>query len=577
MGIFDRSTKSEGITVTESSSSKGLSAPLSATYSFSKEAAVYTNQGESQHNIDDLERFGDENDVHRGLKSRHVQLIALGGCIGTGLFVGSGGALSSAGPAGLLTAYLIMAIVLYFVMNPLGEMTTYLPIRGVSCSGLVSRYADPSLGFACGWNYWYSFVILVATEVTAASSVINYWTDKVHIAVWIVIFLIVIVALNFSAVQYYGETEFWFASLKIFCILGLIIVGIVIFFGGAPASDGVLGFHYWKTPGAFAYHITTGNTGRFTDVWTGVIRSAFAFILGPELVVTAAGETESPRRNIPKATNRFVYRIIFFYVAGSLVIGVTVAYDNGRLMNAISSGASGAAASPFVIGIQLAGIKVLNHIVNAVILTSAWSSGNSYLFASSRSLLTLAKEGQAPKIFAKCNRWGVPYYSVGLSSLIACLAFLNVSSGTTSVFNWFSNICTVGGFLGWISLGILYIRFRKAIFYNNLWDRVPFKTPFQPYSTYFMVIVVSIITLTNGYAVFIHGNWSAADFVAAYITLPIFFVLYAGHKIWYRTPFLIPLDQIDVTTGLEEVEEEEKATPERIPKNWVEKVWFWLA
>ncbi|ODV59066.1 uncharacterized protein ASCRUDRAFT_77464 [Ascoidea rubescens DSM 1968] len=512
--------------------------------------------------------------VKRGLKSRHVQLIALGGCIGTGLFVGSGSALATCGPAALLTGYLILAFVIYAVMNALGEMTCFMCIKGTSVSQFVTRYVDESLGFATGYCYVYSFAILVGTEVTAAAIVIEYWTQKVNVAVWITILLVVIIGLNFCAVQYYGETEFWFASLKIICIIGLLFCGVVIFFGGGPAQDGILGFHYWNHPGAFVEHLTTGETGKFCAVWTSIIKSGFAFILGPELITTAAGETESPRRNLAKATKRFVYRIIFFYVCGSIVIGVIVASDNDRLMSAVSEGASGAAASPFVIGIQNAGIKVLNHIINAVILSSAWSSGNSYLYAASRSLMGLANTGYAPKIFGKCNKQGVPYYSVGAGALIACLAYLNVSSSSSDVFTWLSNICTISGFIGWIVIGITYLRWRAAMDYNNLWDRCTFITPFQPYSTYFFIIFISIVTITNGYAVFFDFN--GPDFVAAYITLPIFFALYFGHKIYAKTRWYIPVEEIDVISGLDKIEEEAATYPKIVPKNFLQKIWFWI-
>lgn len=340
-------------------------------------------------------------ELKRGLKARHIQLISIGGVIGTGLFIGSGAALSTCGPAALLTSYLIMSVVIYAVMIYLCEMATYLPVKGSSISTFASRYVDKSLAFAMGWNYWYSYNMLVPTEITAAGIVVNYWTDKVPIAAWITIFWLVIVILNCLPIQYYGEAEFNFAILKVICILGLIILGVVIFFGGTPTHDR-LGFRYWNEPGAFAQHLATGNTAKFLDVWTAIIKSAFAFIQGPELVALASGEAKKPRKTIPFAAKTFVYRVILFYVCGALVIGVIVPYNNDDLLKGTGNGAS----SPFVIGIKNAGINVLDHIVNAVILTSAWSSGNSYLYASTRSLLGLAKEGYAPKFLDKANRWG---------------------------------------------------------------------------------------------------------------------------------------------------------------------------
>ena len=525
--------------------------------------------------VDDIEVQNEPAEVqlHKGLKSRHIQLIALGGCIGTGLFVGSGSALATCGPAGLLTGYLILSTVIFFVMNVLGEMVCFLPQKGGAVSDLAKRYVGPSMGFATGWIYYYTFVILVCTEITAAAIVIEYWTKDVHIAVWIVIFLAVIIGLNFLAVQYYGESEFWFASLKIFCILGLIIVGVVIFFGGAPNQHGVLGFHYWKDPGAFSYHLLPGNTGRFLDCWTGVIKSGFAFIVGPELVAVATAETQRPRRNISKAATRFVYRLMFFYVVGSIVIGVIVPYNNPNLL----SGTGNATASPFVIGIQLVGIKVLNHIINACILSSAWSSGNSFFYAGSRFLANMGNDGDAPKFLSKTNKYGVPYYACGVTTAFSMLSFLNVSSSGANVFAWFSNLCTISGFIGWIICGIAYIRWRKAVIYNGLWDRVPFKTILQPYGTYYFIFVITLICITNGYAVFFDFN--GADFVAAYLTLPVFFALYFGHKIWYRNwKWAMPIEEIDVISGLddaERIEAEFEAKAKPIVNIW-DKFYDWL-
>lgn len=510
--------------------------------------------------------------THRGLKSRHVQLIALGGCIGTGLFVGSGAILHNSGPASLLLAYIIMSFVIWTIMNCLGEMTTYLPLSGASPPMYIHRFADESTAFAAGWNYWYAYAFLVPSEITAAAIVIEYWTDKVPTGAWIAIVWAVIVVLNVCMVKAFGEVEFWFASIKIIAILGLIIVGIVIFFGGAPTHDR-LGFRYWKHD-AFKEYIVSGGAGRFCGFWNALIRSGFSFIMSPELITISAGETEAPRRNIPKATKRFIYRLLFFYIIGSIVIGVVVSSSNDNLM----SGSGNASASPFVIGIQQAGIPVLRHIVNAAILTSAWSSGNSFLFAGSRTLYSLAKNGQAPKVFTYCTRWGVPIWSVLATAAVALLAFLNVSSSSASVFTWFTNLSTVSGFLAWLCVLTAYLQFRKALKYNGIDETRPFKTPLQPYSAYITFFIVAVLAVTNGFTVFVGGSFTAGDFVAAYVTLPLFALFYFGHKIYFKNwKFVYPVEQIDVFTGLDECERLEASYPERVPRNFVEKVWFWIA
>lgn len=514
----------------------------------------------------------DEEELHKGLKNRHIQLIALGGAIGTGLFVGLGLALYTCGPGPLFLLYVILSAVVYFVMNMLAEMATFLPVPGAGSQQFVNDYTDHSLGFAIGYNYWYGFSILVATEIVAAAFVIQYWTTKVHIAVWITILLVCITVLNCCPVLAFGEVEFYLAGIKLLAITGLIILGVVLFFGGGPNHDR-LGFRYWKHGNAFHEHLTGGGTGRFLSVWTAVIKAGYSFIMSPELIVACSGEVTSPRRILPKCANQFIYRLAFFYILGSLVIGVIA---DSRLLQLNDSKSGNAQASPFVLGIQNAGIPVLNHIINAVILTSAALAGNSFFYAGSRTLYSLAKKGLAPPIFKKVNRFGVPYYCVAVVFCVACLSYLNVLSSSLTVFTWFSNISTISGFISWVAVSFAYTRWRKGIVAQGLQDRVTYSTPLQPYGAYFVMFFVLLITITNGYAVFF--DFKGSDFVAAYITLPIVLVLYVGHRSYSyfrlgQKRWLIPPEEFDFSK-LDLVEAEQRALPPRIPKNRWEKIWF---
>jgi amino acid transporter len=299
--------------------------------------------------------------------------------------------------------------------------------------------------------------------------------------------------------------------------------------------------------------------------------------MSPELVVTAAGEAEAPRRNIPKAANRFIYRLFAFYVLGTLVIGVTVAYNDKGLLNAINNGEHAAGASPFVIAVQNAGIKGLNHVINAAILTSAWSSGNAWLFSGSRMLYSLALTDQAPKIFLRCNKNGVPWVAVLFTFAFGCLAFLNVSSNGATVFNWFTNITTISGFIAWIVVLITYLRFRKAMIFHNMLDALPFRTPFQPYSCWFSLVVMVLVTLTNGFYVFVPSRWNISDFLVCYVTIPIFLVLWFGHKVWSKNwRWCIPIKDVDVWSGKDLADAEELEYEVREPRNMLEKIWFWV-
>lgn len=303
---------------------------------------------------------------------------------------------------------------------------------------------------------------------------------------------------------------------------------------------------------------------------------------------------EAPRRNIPKASRRFVYRLAFFYILGTLVISVIVASNDKLLLQGVSSAKTTAAASPFVIGIKNAGIRALDHIINAgklrlaplskavfdhviVILTSAWSSGNSFLFAGSRSLYSLAIAGQAPDIFRTCNKHGVPYLCVAVTSLLTCLVYLSVSSGSANIFQWFVNVTTISGYLAWIILLITYLRFRKALEFNGILGERAYRAPGQPYATYFALFILVLLTLTNGFQVFFPGRFAVSSFLAAYMTLPIVTVLYLGHKVRFRTPLHLPVHKIDVSSGKEEADRLEELDVLPMPKNMLEKMWFWIA
>lgn len=378
-----------------------------------------------------------------------------------------------------------------------------------------------------------------------------------------------VICLNIFAVSIYGEAEFIFASIKIITIVGLLLVALVIDLGGAPSHDR-LGFRYWKNPGAMKEYIGTGSTGRFLGLFSTLVNAAFSYG-GVEMVAVAAGEAENPRKNIPKAIRRVFWRILFFYVLGSLAIGVCVPSNSSDLLH----GGVGAAHSPWVIAIYRAGIPVLPSIINAVILTSASSSANAFLYSGSRYLFALAQNKQAPKIFLTCSKTGVPYYAVIVTASISGLTYLSVSSGANNVFGWFQNLTTVANLFTWFSILIAYIQFRKALIAQNVnRDELLFKGRFQPYTAWFALVYFTIIILFNGFAVFTKGNWSVQDFITAYVGIPIYVALYVFWKIFKRTSFVKPVEA-DIWTGKAALDAE--VWPEQVARNWLEKIWFWIA
>ncbi|KAF2098511.1 histidine permease [Rhizodiscina lignyota] len=506
--------------------------------------------------------------TQRGLKSRHAQMIALGGTIGTGLFVGSGQTLARGGPAFILSAYIFMSFLIFCVVTGITEVAAYLPTPGSSMNLFGYRYVSRSMGFSLGWLYFYSLGILVPYEITAAGLVIDYWNPPVNIAVWVTIMLVVIVGLNTLPVRFYGETEFWFAGTKIIMMIGLLLVSIVIFFGGGPSHDR-LGFRYWNHPGAANTYLASGNTGRFLALLSTVVLSAFPFTFAPELMVVTGGEMKNPRRNLPTAARRYIYRLLFFYIFSVLAIGVICPSNDP----AITDGGAGAGSSAFVIGIRNAGINVLPSIINAGIIISAWSSGNSFLYLSSRSLYSLALSGNAPSFFKACTKSGVPYRAVACSSLFTALAYLNCGTSGAIVFNWFVNLTNTSGFISWICCGIILLRFRKAVNAQGVTD-LPYRSWMQPWGSWCSIVGFTFLCLINGFNVFWPQNWSASSFLTAYIGIPIFLVIYFGHRIYtWSDPWAHDPTVVDLQTGMAEVLAEEKPPK---PKDPNQKIWGFI-
>lgn len=506
--------------------------------------------------------------LQRRLKSRHVQFLALSGAIGTGLFVGTGQTLSLTGPLSAVLAYLITGFNLYAVINSMGEMATWLPLPG-AVPVYAARYVDPALGFTLGWNYWYQFAIGVPIEISAAALVIDYWPNNVPTVVWITILLIAVVAINLFPVRYYGEIEFGFGTIKLTTICGLILLMLIITLGGAPNHDRI-GFRYWHNPGPMLEYLEPGALGRFLAFFKVFISATFAYG-GSEMVVVAAGETENPRRNIPKAVRRVFWRIAIFYVLSIFLVGMCVSAKDSRLLNAIDQGAPGVGASPFVIAMENGGIKVLPSIINAVVLTSAFSAGNSFFYASTRVLYSTALDGKAPG-FLKYEKFGVPYACVGVTTLLSLLVYLNVNSSASDVFFWISNLSSVSTLIVWTSVSITYIRFHKGMKHQGIArSSLPFRAPFQPYLAWFSCLFSATVAFFNGFDCFFPGKFSAKSFIPPYIDIPIFAALFLGYKIYYRTSF-VKLDEMDFFSGKEEADRLEHTWEEVKPRNIFRKL-----
>lgn len=389
--------------------------------------------------------------------------------------------------------------------------------------------------------------------------------SPVNIGVWITVFIIVIVGLNFLPVKFYGESEFWFASIKVFTIIGLLLLSFILFWGGGPEQHGILGFHYWKDPGATSTWLVGGSVGTFVAFVGTLVLSAFPFTFAPELLIFTSGEMQHPRKNLPKAANRFILRLLVFYIGSVLAMGIICPFTDP----ALTAGGAGAKSSAFVVGINHAGIHGLGSVVNAAILTSAWSAGNAYLYMSSRALYSMAVAGQAPQVFRKCNKEGVPYVAVMACSIFAALAYLNCGSSSSIVFRWFVNITNTSGFISWICCCITYLRFRKACNVQGT-PQLPYRSWTQPYGAWIAMFFFAILALINGFNVFFPGQFSTSSFLTAYIGIPAFLVIYLGHKILKgrSDPWYLPAHAIDIQEGLEQLQHEEPSTGSGEQQGW---------
>ncbi|KAL9635645.1 MAG: hypothetical protein Q9164_003327 [Protoblastenia rupestris] len=534
--------------------------------------------GEAADMYGDITTAEDYGYVTRGLKSRHIQFIALGGTIGTGLFLGIGRAFTQAGPLSLLLGYSFTGCAIFAMMMSLGEMATWLPLPG-AIPQFCARYVDGAMGFAVGWNTWYQSAITLCVEIAAASVIIRFWNgaDGINVAAWISIVIVIVVFLNIFAVSIYGEAEFCFASIKIITIVGLLIFAFIIDLGGGPTRDR-LGFRYWKDPGAMKAYIADGATGRFLGLWSTLVNASFSYG-GVEMVAVAAGEAENPRVNIPKAVRRVFWRILFFYVLGSLAIGVMIPYNEPRLLTAQEENPKSGAASPWVIATYRAMVPVLPSIINAVILTSATSSANAFLYTGSRYLYALAQNGQAPRFLLRCSKRGIPFYCILITGSVSLLTYMSCSSGSSTVFTWFQNLSTIASLFTWMSISIAYIRFHAALKAQGV-DRntLAFKSPFQPYTAYFCLIFFALVAIFNGFYVFGSATkkFDVNDFITAYVGIPIYFALYLFWKVFKRTGF-VRAGEADIQTGKAALDAADRHWPERRARNWAERVWFWVA
>ncbi|TNY24002.1 amino acid permease [Rhodotorula diobovata] len=507
--------------------------------------------------------------LKRNMSSRHVAMISIGGAIGTGLFLGTATALERGGPLGLFLGYSIMGTIVYSVMVALGEMASALPVPGGQVT-LAARFVNGPLGFTVGWWNAYDYLLALPAELSASAVLISYWDKSTNPAVWITVTGVGAVAINMAGSRItdprFRWRQFWFCLIKVITIIGLVILGIILTAGGGPSGQVIGGRYCRHDPGPFVNLLDIpGALGQFLGFWTVLTQAAFSYI-GSEIVALAAAETKNPQRAVPSAIRKVWIRLLLFYVSSVIVIGLLVPSNDPRLN--LSTG--DAASSPFVIAIQDAGISALPSVINAAILTSAWSAASSDMYTASRTLYGLALQGNAPRILARTTSWGVPWGGVVVGSAFALLAYMAAGAGQAGeVFGWFVNMTSIAGLLVWLSILITYVRFHRGAKLQGIDRRaLPYFAPCQPYLSYYGLFMIVVILFFAKFTVFIDGQWDTADFVTTYLPIILFPICYVGvycHKRWG----LRPLAELDFVSGSRVVEDglDEEADAGR-PKSW---------
>lgn len=503
----------------------------------------------------------------RKLKGRHLQMIAIGGSIGTGLFVGSGQALAVGGPASLVIAYCLVGIMMYCTVHALGEMAVLFPVAG-SFSAYSTRFLDPAWGFAMGWNYALQWLVVLPLEIVAATFTIEYWNGgaKINNNAWVALFLVLIVIINLFGVKGYGEAEFVFAIVKVTAVIGFIILGIIINIGGGPGGS-YIGGKFWRDPGAF-------NNG-FKGLCSTFVNAAFAFS-GTELVGLAAAETANPRKSLPTAVKQVFWRICLFYVVSLTIIGLLVPYTDKHLLSAENN--ADAVASPFVIAITNAGISGLPSVFNAVIMIAVLSVGNSSIYGSSRTLAALAEQHQAPKILAYIDRQGRPLVSIAVASSLGLLAFLAGANRDLQdeAFKWMLALSALSSVFTWLSICLAHIRFRKG------WKRQGHSLKELAFTSQ-PGVIGSWVGFAFNSLVLIAQFWVALvpigsegqntsqrtqGFFSIYLAFPVTVVFYLPYKLYYRTS-VVRSHNMDLHTGIRELNIEQLIEEEREErKHW---------
>ncbi|SHL83860.1 amino acid permease [Phytopseudomonas punonensis] len=424
--------------------------------------------------------------LKRGLKNRHIQLIALGGAIGTGLFLGSAGVMASAGPS-MILGYAIGGFIAFLIMRQLGEMIVEEPVAG-SFSHFAHSYWGPFAGFLSGWNYWVLYVLVGMAELTAVGKYVQYWWPEIPTWATAAAFFVLINAINLTNVRVFGEAEFWFSIIKVVAIVGMILLGCYLLFSGAGGEQASIS-NLWSHGGFFP----NGVSGLV--MMMAIIMFSFG---GLELVGITAAEADQPKTVIPKAINQVVYRILIFYIGALTVLLSLHPWDD--LVATLTAGGDSYGSSPFVQIFSLIGSDTAAHILNFVVLTAALSVYNSGVYCNSRMLYGLAEQGNAPKSLLKVDKRGVPVLAIFFSALFTLICVVVNYLVPKSALELLMSLVVAALVINWAMISLAHIKFRKAMQAKGV--EPSFKAFWFPFANYLCLAFVLFIL---GVMLFIPG------------------------------------------------------------------------
>ncbi|KAF9583152.1 hypothetical protein BGW38_010145 [Lunasporangiospora selenospora] len=457
--------------------------------------------------------------VRRDLKSRHLQMIAIGGTIGTGTMV-------------------------FFIVTSLGEMSAYLPLPGAFTT-FGARFVDPALGFGLGVGYAFQWIITVTIEVTAAGMILQYWWPDLRMWIPALIFIVILVAITLLGVKAFGELEYWFSMIKVLTCIVFIIVGILVDLGWV-GGDAIRGRN-WHIEGAPIVGETARD--RTVNIFTTCVWAFFSFG-GTELVGITAGESSNPAKAVPKAIRQTFWRILLFYILSIMVIGLVIPWNNENLLNSVFADLNSAATiAPFTIVFKMAKLPGADHAINAVLLTAVLSAGQSSFYASTRTLMAMGREGKMPAVFGRVNKRGVPLVSLMFVTLVASIAFVCDVVGTGVVFEWLVNLTGMSALLTWMSISIIHLRFRAAFkAQGRSVSELPYMAPLFPYSCYASILLAIMIVIMQGYQAVTADPFEVKGVVAVFVGAPVFFLTIIIWKVVHKTK-LVPLIEVDLDSG----------------------------